>query len=73
MKRSTVWTLAEKLDAAERLHEAGWHIKAEMRIARAALKEELARHELAKRTIAERFDVEAWRTIEKLWNETELA
>lgn len=70
--RTPVWTLAEKLDAAERLHDAGWHIKSETRVARAALEIEVARHEEAKRAIAERFDIEAWRAIEKLWDEKEL-
>ena len=69
----SVWTLAEKLDAAERLHTAGWHIQSETRIARVALKEELARHETAKRAIAERFDLEVWRTVERLWSEKELS
>ena len=67
-----VWTLAEKLDAAERLHDAGGHIKSETRFARVALADELARHETAKRAIAERFDIEAWRAIEKLWSEKEI-
>ena len=72
MKRTSVWTLSEKLDAVERLHTAGWHIQAETRFARVALADELARHETAKRAIAERFDLEAWRAIEKLWSEKEL-
>ena len=68
-----VWTLAEKLDAAERLHDADGHIKSETRFARVALVDELARHETAKRAIAERFDIEVWRTVERLWSEKELS
>lgn len=50
----------------------GWSIRAEARIAAEALKIESERHAQALRDIEERFQLDAWRHVEKNWKPEEL-
>lgn len=65
-------TLKEKIKVIESLEEVGWGIHAEARIAQDALAREKRRHQEELRMIVERFELEAWRHVERKWSPEEI-
>lgn len=65
-------TIEQKIKTIENLPGCGWSIRAEARIAAESIKFETERHAQALRDIEERFQIEAWRHVEKNWTPDEL-
>jgi hypothetical protein len=65
-------TIEQKIKTIENLPGCGWRIRGEALIAAEALKIERERHAQALRDIEERFQLDAWRHVEKNWKPGEL-
>ena len=65
--------LEQKIKVIEALIGCGWSIRTEAKVAAESLRLENERHAQALRDIEERFQLEAWRHVEKRWTPTELA